>query len=110
MRRGPTMTLSFPPFTPAVKQLLIANGAIFLAVAVVGAFTTFGAESWVDFHFGLVPQLAVLHGWIWQLVTYSFIHAASFTSFLTCWRFGCSARNSKWTGATASSCSFTFSA
>ena len=32
MRRGTSMTLSFPPFTPAVKQLLIANGAIFLAV------------------------------------------------------------------------------
>jgi hypothetical protein len=30
MRRGTTMSLSFPPFTPAVKQLLIANGAVFL--------------------------------------------------------------------------------
>ena len=91
MRRGPTMTLSFPPFTPAVKQLLIANGAIFLAVAVVGAFTTFGAEAWVDFHFGLVPQLAILHGWIWQLVTYSFIHAGIFHilfNLLALWMFG----------------------
>ena len=91
MRRGPTMTLSFPPFTPAVKQLLIANGAIFLAVAVVGAFTTFGAEAWVDFHFGLVPQLAILHGWIWQLVTYSFIHVGIFHilfNLLALWMFG----------------------
>lgn len=91
MRRGPTMTLSFPPFTPAVKQLLIANGVIFLAVAVVGAFTTFGAEAWVDFHFGLVPQLAILHGWIWQLVTYSFIHVGIFHilfNLLALWMFG----------------------
>ncbi|HEX8892007.1 MAG TPA: rhomboid family intramembrane serine protease [Terriglobales bacterium] len=91
MRRGPTMTLSFPPFTPAVKQLLIANGVIFLAVAVVGAFTSFGAEAWVDFHFGLVPQLAILHGWIWQLVTYSFIHVGIFHilfNLLALWMFG----------------------
>ena len=60
MRRSPTMTLSFPPFTPAVKQLLIANGAVFLLVAIVGAFTSSGTGAWVDFHFGLVPQMAVL--------------------------------------------------
>jgi len=91
MRRGTTMSLSFPPFTAAVKQLLIANGAVFLLVAVVGAFTTFGAESWVDWHFGLVPQLAVLHGWIWQFVTYSFIHAGILHilfNLLALWMFG----------------------
>jgi membrane associated rhomboid family serine protease len=91
MRRGTTMSLSFPPFTPAVKLLLIANGAIFLGVALVGAFTNFGVEAWVDFHFGLVPQLTILHGWIWQLVTYSFIHAGIFHilfNLLALWMFG----------------------
>ena len=38
MRRGQTMTMSFPPFTRAVKQLMIANGVIFLFFAVLGAF------------------------------------------------------------------------
>ena len=38
MRRGPTMTMSFPPFTRAVKQLMIANGVIFLLFALLGAF------------------------------------------------------------------------
>ena len=33
------MGLSFPPFTRAVKQLLIANGAVFLGVALLGVFT-----------------------------------------------------------------------
>ena len=56
MRRGTTMSLSFPPFTPAVKQLLIANGAVFLLVAVIGAFTSFDAASWADIHFGLVRR------------------------------------------------------
>jgi membrane associated rhomboid family serine protease len=91
MRRSTTMPLSFPPFTPAVKQLLIANGGVFLLVACVNAFTTSGAEAWVDFHFGLVPQLAILHGWIWQLLTYSFIHAGIFHilfNLLALWMFG----------------------
>jgi membrane associated rhomboid family serine protease len=91
MRRGTTMSLSFPPFTPAVKQLLIANGAVFLLVAVVGAFTSFDAASWANIHFGLVPTLAVLHGWIWQFVTYAFLHAGLFHilfNMLALWMFG----------------------
>ena len=35
MRRTSSMGLSFPPFTRAVKQLLIANGLIFLAVTLL---------------------------------------------------------------------------
>ena len=91
MRRGTTMSLSFPPFTPAVKQLLVANGAVFLLVAAVGAFTTSGLDAWVYHYFGLVPQLAILHGWIWQLVTYSFIHAGILHilfNLLALWMFG----------------------
>ena len=91
MRRGPTMSLSFPPFTPAVKQLLIANGVVFLAVAALSAFSSASVESWVNFHFGLVPALAVLHAWIWQFVTYSFVHAGIFHilfNLLALWMFG----------------------
>ena len=85
------MSLSFPPFTRAVKQLLIANGAVFLAVAALAAFTSPTVDTWVNFHFGLVPTLAVLHGWIWQFVTYSFIHAGVFHilfNLLALWMFG----------------------
>ena len=43
------MSLSFPPFTPAVKQLLIANGAVFLLVAVLGAFSSADVSGvWVN--------------------------------------------------------------
>ena len=38
MRRTSGMGLSFPPFTRAVKQLLIANGVIFLLFALFQAF------------------------------------------------------------------------
>jgi membrane associated rhomboid family serine protease len=85
------MSLSFPPFTPAVKQLLIANAAVFLAVAILNAFTSSGVDSWVNLHFGLVPTLAVLHGSIWQFVTYAFLHAGVLHilfNMLALWMFG----------------------
>ncbi|MFZ1137319.1 MAG: DUF1751 domain-containing protein, partial [Candidatus Korobacteraceae bacterium] len=78
MRRGTTMSLSFPPFTPAVKQLLIANGAVFLLFALFGALNSTAALSgWLYEHLGL-QGWAVVHGEIWQLVTYAFLHAGLF--------------------------------
>lgn len=91
MRRATTMSLSFPPFTPAVKQLLIANGAVFLFAAILGAFSSADVSGWVNLHFGLVPALALLHGWIWQFVTYAFVHGGLFHilfNLLALWMFG----------------------
>jgi membrane associated rhomboid family serine protease len=90
MRRTSGMGLSFPPFTPAVKQLLIANGAVFLAVALLGAFTQGDIRTWINFHFGLVPAL-VVRGWLWQLVTYAFLHEGLWHilfNMLALWMFG----------------------
>jgi membrane associated rhomboid family serine protease len=84
------MGLSFPPFTRAVKQLLIANGAVFLAVALIGVFVQ-GGERWIQIHFGLVPALVVFRAWIWQLVTYAFLHAGLWHiifNMLALWMFG----------------------
>ena len=80
------MGLSFPPFTRAVKQLLIANGAVALAVLLLGRT----AEQWVTVHFALIPYF-VVHGWIWQLVTYAFLHAGLWHllfNMLALWMFG----------------------
>ena len=90
MRRGSTMSLSFPPFTRAVKQLLIANGAVFLVTALLGAFVD-GGERWIQIHFGLVPALVIFRGWIWQLLTYAFLHAGLLHilfNMLALWMFG----------------------
>lgn len=84
------MGLSFPPFTRAVKQLLIVNGAVYLLVALLGAFTD-GGERWMQLHFGLVPALVVFRVWIWQLVTYAFLHDGLlhiFFNMLALWMFG----------------------
>jgi membrane associated rhomboid family serine protease len=84
------MGLSFPPFTRAVKQLLIANGAVFLGVALLGVFVP-GGERWVQLHFGLVPALVVFRAYLWQLVTYAFLHAGLWHilfNMLALWMFG----------------------
>src|SRR5947209_16142236 len=95
-----SMSLSFPPFTRAVKWLVIANGGIFLLLALLRAT---GAMPEVDLPlisfrahgdaanilFGLLPA-AITHGAIWQLVTYSFLHAGLFHvlfNMLTLWMF-----------------------
>jgi membrane associated rhomboid family serine protease len=85
------MSLSFPPFTPAVKQLLIANGAVFLLFALFGALNSTAAlAGFLYEHLGL-EGWAVVHGEIWQLVTYSFLHAGLFHilfNLLALWMFG----------------------
>ena len=91
MRRGTTMSLSFPPFTPAVKQLLIANCAIFLLFALLGALSSTAMLSSLLYrHLGL-EGWAVAHGEIWQLVTYAFLHAGLLHllfNMLALWMFG----------------------
>ena len=84
-----TMSMGFPPFTRAVKWLVIANAAVYLLLLILGAV----APSLAGFITGvcaLIPA-AVAHGWIWQLVTYSFLHAGLFHvlfNMLTLWMFG----------------------
>jgi len=83
------MTLSFPPFTPAVIWLLGVNTAVFLLLS---AFGTRAVIDWVYANLGLVPSTVVsLHFAIWQIVTYSFIHVTFwhwFGNMLGIWMFG----------------------
>jgi membrane associated rhomboid family serine protease len=71
------MGLRFPTPTPAVKRLLIANFAIFLAVFLAGLGSP-AVEGGVVRWLGLSPALWV-EGFpfvpVWQLVTYGFLHA-----------------------------------
>jgi membrane associated rhomboid family serine protease len=90
MRRTSSMGLSFPPFTRAVKQLLLVNAAVYVVVLLLGAFAE-GSEHWIQLHFGLVPYVVVFRAWIWQLVTYAFLHSGLFHIFfnmLALWMFG----------------------
>ena len=56
-----------PPFTPPiVKQLLIANAAVFLAQFLIEPLSVFGS---------VVPYLFWQQGWIWQPFTYMWLHS-----------------------------------
>src|SRR5215472_1507947 len=62
-------------FTPAVKALVIACGVAFLLQIfdqLAGSRGDFAGE------FGLVPALVTQHYYLWQLVTYIFLHGGFF--------------------------------
>jgi membrane associated rhomboid family serine protease len=87
--RNTSTMLSFPSFSGVTRQLVIANLAVFFLLLVMQlsspqlALVTAG-------YFSLSPEL-LLHGWVWQLATYSFInqgvlHVA--LNMLTLWFIG----------------------
>jgi membrane associated rhomboid family serine protease len=71
-RGGPVSTFGFPPFTGGVKTLIIANVAVYLVMMLL-RLTVPGMAQFADFFLYLRP-VAVVHGQLWQLVTYSFMH------------------------------------
>ena len=88
MPRSPrlsTVAYSFGPgpMTPAVKAILYIN----IGAYVVSLFFPVLLE-WL----GLVPELVMTKGWIWQPVTYMFLHAPDPThilfNMLILWMFG----------------------
>jgi membrane associated rhomboid family serine protease len=79
-----TISYSFGPgrLTPAIKALIYANVGIFIAQQIFPEITTYG---------GLLPLAVLRYGWIWQLVTYLFLHADPvhlLLNMLTLWMFG----------------------
>jgi membrane associated rhomboid family serine protease len=89
MPRGRTFSLSFPPFTRAVKWLVLTNAAVFLLITLLQAFTR-GFGDVAFYVLSLVPQW-VMHGAVWQLVSYSFVHVGLFHilfNMLALWMFG----------------------
>jgi membrane associated rhomboid family serine protease len=89
MYRGRTLSLSLPPFTKAVKWLVITNAAVYLLLELLKAVVpSLGGE--LTLALALIPA-AVMHGWIFQLVTYSFVHAGVLHilfNMLGLWMFG----------------------
>jgi membrane associated rhomboid family serine protease len=70
------------PITFAVKWIIIANVVAFV-------ITTF--TSGVIEYFGLIPERVIERGWIWQLVTYMFLHGGALHllfNMLGIWMFG----------------------
>ena len=78
------VTFGGGPLTPAVKILIIANVAVFFLQAFLdSSFVTF---------FGLVPYLFWHNLYLWQILTYQFLHGGIFHilfNMLALWMFGC---------------------
>jgi membrane associated rhomboid family serine protease len=89
MYRGRTLSLSLPPFTKAVKWLVITNAAVYLLLELLKAVVpSLGGE--LTLALALIPAF-VMHGWVFQLVTYSFVHAGVLHilfNMLGLWMFG----------------------
>jgi membrane associated rhomboid family serine protease len=72
MARMSSMPFGFPEFRGATRRLILANLIAYFALLVLG----FAAASTARIAFGLLsfqPEL-FLHGYLWQPLTYSFMH------------------------------------
>ncbi|HUD66762.1 MAG TPA: rhomboid family intramembrane serine protease [Candidatus Sulfotelmatobacter sp.] len=91
------MTLSLPPFTKAVTWLLGINTGVYLLMELLPLLRLGVVPVFIGYYCALTP-VDVVHGQIWQLVTYSFLHAGFlhlFGNMLGLWMFG-SAIESAW--------------
>lgn len=82
---------NMPPFAGAVRWLIIANVAVFIVQSVLQGFAPGGAALFYRL-FALVPE-QLLSGWIWQVLTYAFLHGDVmhiFFNMLMLWMFGAS--------------------
>jgi len=83
------VSLAFPPFPPIIKWLVGINVAIYL-LSRAGQLGIADFMAIRNYWFGLIPVL-VVHGRIWQLVTYSFLHTGLWHvlfNMLMLWMFG----------------------
>ncbi len=77
---------SFGMMTPGVKNLLLANIAIFVLQFLAPALNEI-----LIFYFGLIPRLAFQKLFIWQFVSYMFLHGGFshiFFNMFALWMFG----------------------
>jgi len=85
------VTLSLPPFTRAVAWLVGINVAAYFAFAVLRLAPATAGLAQRLLEFGALVPYHVAHGWIWQLVSYAFIHLdllAVIFNMLMLWMFG----------------------
>ncbi len=84
------MTLSLPPFTRAVTWLIGINTGVYLLCLALNLAGLHVRDFLLD-TVALNPIEVVQHGWLWQLVTYGFLHFDFwhwFGNMLGLWMFG----------------------
>ncbi|HEV3217524.1 MAG TPA: rhomboid family intramembrane serine protease [Vicinamibacterales bacterium] len=91
MRRPPSRDFSYAfgpgPLSPAIKALVIANVGMFILVYVLPAQVSTEVVNLL----GLRPSDVTGRAWVWQLVTYMFLHGGLghiLFNMLALWMFG----------------------
>src|SRR5919204_6018413 len=93
MQRGVAdrgFTLSFPPFTYIVKWLIGINLGVYLLILLLDAAGLGQLRFQIQSTLQLMPT-DVVHGYLWQLVTYAFVHGGFghfFWNMVGLWMFG----------------------
>jgi len=89
-RGSSTISLGFPPFTGAVKLLVIINVVVFFVV-LLGNIASPGFQGEISRLFGFSPIRGLSSLWVWQFITYGFIHIGLshiLFNMLSLWMFG----------------------
>src|SRR3984957_9985287 len=89
-------SLSFPSFRGVTRQLVLANVVVFFLLLIL-EFAAPRMALVLLTSFSLTPEL-LLHGWLWQLVTYSFLNSGVLHvafNMLTLWFIGSFLETSK---------------
>jgi membrane associated rhomboid family serine protease len=76
MPRSGSMMLSFPPFTGIIRKIILATVAIFFALTLLRWIAPSVTLS--VFAAGALTPAMVLHGAVWQVITYSFLSGGIF--------------------------------
>src|ERR1700686_3566847 len=90
MPRGQTISFSFPPFAGWVKRIILTCTGIYLFQVIVNRFNhdlVLLMQEWL----ALIPSAVMQQGRVWQVVTYSLLHASFshvFFNMLTLWFIG----------------------
>lgn len=97
MQRGNFQGIA--PLTPVIKKLIILNVAIWLVFVMIGQ--KFMNQDYVFQWFGLIPGRVFFDFWIWQPISYMFVHSNHIFhvvfNMLALWMLG-SDLESKWGG------------
>lgn len=68
------MPFGFPEFRGATRKLVMINLVAFFALLVAGLVLSQQAMGYIGSHLSFIPDYFLHRGWLWQPLTYSFIH------------------------------------
>ena len=72
MARNTSFEMGLPPFRGAVRQLILASLGIYVVILLLMSFAQPTGQAVLAY--GVLTPQAVMHGWLWQFVTYAFMY------------------------------------